>query len=57
MYHSEKEHRQLVDVQLHLEQEGSGVQSAEWTVRIAWLLGFLIVLTLEGWLLIRVLQS
>jgi hypothetical protein len=57
MYHSEKEQRQLLDVQLQVEQEGAGAQSAEWTVRIALLLGFLIVLTLEGWLLIRVLQS
>jgi hypothetical protein len=57
MYHSEKEQSQLLDVQLQVEQEGAGAQSVEWTVRIAVLLGFLIVLTLEGWLLIRVLQS
>jgi hypothetical protein len=55
MYLSEQHQHRIVDVQ-QLEQGKATQHIAEWSLRIGLLLGFLIVLTIEGWLLIKVLQ-
>ncbi|MCJ7824750.1 MAG: hypothetical protein MUP44_07615 [Anaerolineales bacterium] len=55
IYFSEQEQRHIVDVRQRLEHAETGVRRAEGSVRIGLLLGYLIMLALEGWLLTKVL--
>ena len=52
---SENEHKPIGEIQNPLEHSVQGAYGAGWPVRIAVLLGFLIVLVIEGWLLAKLL--
>ena len=55
MYQIEQDHHPIIEIRQPLENSGLRAHGAAGPVRIGVLLGFLIVLVIEGWLLTKLL--